>query len=161
MPFRHASNPRLILPGEAEWEDVYTHLKKTLGMPEDAPTPELPRPSQGSTLTITDHTNGVDDKSSEAKRKAPDADADVDMNGDDSAPSKRPHVDGKANGSANGSPPSAADAAQLHARTTAAYIPFLSTEDLLPPKMPSVQEMEQILLGLRKKALTEEYFGDS
>lgn len=62
------------------------------------------------------------------------------------------------NGTTNGT--STDDAALAHARTTAAYIPFLSPENLLPPKMPTREEMEAHLLGLRKKALVEEYFGD-
>ena len=45
------------------------------------------------------------------------------------------------------------------ARTAAAFIPFLTTEDLMPPKLPSRNEMEQVLLGLRKQALMSEYFG--
>lgn len=136
-------------------------------MPEDEPTPKLSRPLQGSTTTITDQTNGLDGQSPssdhpDSKRKAPAEDTDVDAGDADLVPPpKRPHVDGKANGSANGTAPSAADTALLHASTTAAYIPFLSPDDLLPPKMPSVQEMEQFLLSLRKKALVEEYFGDS
>lgn len=48
----------------------------------------------------------------------------------------------------------------MHAQAAAAYIPFLDAASLAPPKMPSRQEMEQVLLDLRKKALVEEYFGD-
>lgn len=51
------------------------------------------------------------------------------------------------------------DQAYLHAQAAASYIPFLTTESLLPPKMPTRQEMEQVLLALRKEALVEEYFG--
>jgi pre-mRNA-splicing factor ISY1 len=47
----------------------------------------------------------------------------------------------------------------VHAQAAAAYIPFLSAESLAPPKMPSRQEMESVLLDLRKKALVQEYFG--
>lgn len=130
-------------------------------MSEDEPIPKLPRPPQGSHVTITDQTNGIDGAPHpESKRKAPDGEADTDVSMEDPTPSKRPHVDGKANGNANGATAAPTDAALLHARTTAAYIPFLSTDDLLPPKMPTTQEMEQFLLELRKKALVEEYFGD-
>jgi pre-mRNA-splicing factor ISY1 len=51
------------------------------------------------------------------------------------------------------------DKARVHAQAAASYIPFLTTEDLLQPKMPTREEMEQVLLGLRKQALVEEYFG--
>jgi pre-mRNA-splicing factor ISY1 len=47
-----------------------------------------------------------------------------------------------------------------HARAAAAYIPFLSVESLLPPKMPTKGEMEGVLLELRKRALVDEYFGN-
>jgi len=52
-----------------------------------------------------------------------------------------------------------ADSALLHAQTAASFIPFLETQDLVTPKMPSPEEMESVLLQLRKKALVEEYFG--
>ena len=64
----------------------------------------------------------------------------------------------------NGPPDGSTDAqkqAYLHAQAAASYIPFLSPEDLLQPKMPTRQEMDQVLLELRKKALVEEYFGNS
>jgi pre-mRNA-splicing factor ISY1 len=51
------------------------------------------------------------------------------------------------------------DQAFVHAQLAASYIPFLSSELLMPPKMPTRAEMEQILLDLRKKALMDEYFG--
>jgi pre-mRNA-splicing factor ISY1 len=54
---------------------------------------------------------------------------------------------------------SEADQARVHAQAAASYIPFLTTEDLLPPKMPTREEMETVLLELRKQALVEEYFG--
>jgi pre-mRNA-splicing factor ISY1 len=52
-----------------------------------------------------------------------------------------------------------ADQARIHAQAAASYISFLTTEDLLPPKMPTREEMETVLLGLRKQALVDEYFG--
>ena len=52
------------------------------------------------------------------------------------------------------------DPVVAHAQAAAAYIPFLDADMLLPPKMPTRQEMEDVLLDLRKKALVEEYFGD-
>jgi pre-mRNA-splicing factor ISY1 len=48
----------------------------------------------------------------------------------------------------------------VHARAVATYIPFLSVESLLPPKIPTKEEMEGVLLELRKRALVEEYFGN-
>jgi pre-mRNA-splicing factor ISY1 len=52
------------------------------------------------------------------------------------------------------------DRAQANAKAAAAYIPFLTADNLLPPKLPSREELEKVLLDLRKKALVEEYFGN-
>ena len=41
----------------------------------------------------------------------------------------------------------------------APLIPVLSAADLAPPRLPTRQEMENVLLDLRKKALMEEYLG--
>lgn len=56
---------------------------------------------------------------------------------------------------------SAVDSARTNAQAAAFYIPFLDVEHLLPPALPSHEEMESILLELRKHALVEEYFGES
>lgn len=53
------------------------------------------------------------------------------------------------------------DSSRIHAQAAAAHISFLDVEHLLPPKLPSHDEMEGVLLALRKKALVEEYFGDA
>lgn len=52
------------------------------------------------------------------------------------------------------------DPAKAHAQAAAAYIPFLTADNLLPPKLPTREEMEKVLLALRKQALVEEYFGN-
>jgi pre-mRNA-splicing factor ISY1 len=90
-----------------------------------------------------------------AKRKSTDQDGDVDMPVADEDPSlSKPTV------SVTAAPlDPKADQARIHAQAAAAYIPFLTTEDLIPPKMPTREEMETVLLGLRKQALVEEYFG--
>jgi len=51
------------------------------------------------------------------------------------------------------------DSQHEHARAAAAFISFLALENLLPPKLPTREEMEGVLLNLRKQALVEEYFG--
>jgi pre-mRNA-splicing factor ISY1 len=61
---------------------------------------------------------------------------------------------------AKGQPQSEAEQTLVHVRAAASYIPFLSPEILLPPKLPTHGEMEAVLLALRKKALVAEYFGD-
>ena len=41
------------------------------------------------------------------------------------------------------------------------HIPFLTPEHLQPPKLPTKEEIDGVLLGLRKQALLEEYLGDT
>lgn len=94
----------------------------------------------------------------DTKRKAPDSD--VDMEDQQSDTTKR--VKGDASTERNGVPGDnepVQDHDLLGAQAAAAFIPFLSPQDLLPPKLPSKEELEGVLLGLRKKALVEEYFG--
>jgi pre-mRNA-splicing factor ISY1 len=101
------------------------------------------------------HTTGPDQPS--AKRKAPDDDPDnSDTIAVDADDPKRAKI-----GKADDATPAANDAISPDdaARAAAAFIPFLTSEDLLPPKLPSRDEIEAVLLGLRKQALMSEYFG--
>lgn len=41
------------------------------------------------------------------------------------------------------------------------HIPFLTPEHLQPPKMPTKEELDRVLLDLRKQALMEEYLADT
>jgi len=52
------------------------------------------------------------------------------------------------------------DTALEHARVVISHVTFLDPVSLVPPKLPTREEMETILLDLCKKALVEEYFGD-
>lgn len=92
-----------------------------------------------------------------AKRKAPDddgdgANSDV-MDTDEGKRVKTSTVDDTTHASKNALSPGDA------ARVAAAFIPFLTSEDLMPPKLPNRDEMEGVLLRLRKQALMSEYFG--
>ncbi|KAH9045937.1 pre-mRNA-splicing factor ISY1 [Lactarius hengduanensis] len=129
---------------QAGWEEAHTHLRA--GAPSSNATPSDNPPSAAP----------------DSKRKARD-------DGGDGTPV--PESDGElAKRSKPGSlvPPPPPDATQAdvaattlaHARAAAAQIPFLSVESLLPPKMPTKEEMEGVLLELRKRALVEEYFGN-
>ena len=61
----------------------------------------------------------------------------------------------------NGPTKAAADQAYIHAQAAASHISFLRPElDLLPPVMPTREEMDEVILAQRKKVLVEEYFGD-
>lgn len=140
-----------------DWEEAYSNLKAALGFPADSPTPKIPRPNNEPT---TSTINSI--PSAPGKRKA-DQDSDVKMSdATEKAPSKRskkkvppPAKDVKTPESDESSDPQVA-----HARAAAAFIPFLAPENLLAPKMPTREEMEGVLLTLRKQALVEEYFGN-
>ncbi|KII91863.1 hypothetical protein PLICRDRAFT_136384 [Plicaturopsis crispa FD-325 SS-3] len=141
---------------EEEWEEAYANLRSILGISDDHPTPKMPRRENDAAPLPSQPS---DPSAPHAKRKAPDGDGDVDMP-DESA--KRSKAQDAATPAAPTAPKGDADAA-LHlerARAAAAYISFLEPENLLPPKLPTREEMEGVLLGLRKRALVEEYFGD-
>jgi pre-mRNA-splicing factor ISY1 len=74
-------------------------------------------------------------------------------------PSKRPKTV-LAKSQANGQTSPSSDLATMHAKAAAAYIPFLTKEMLMPPKLPTRDEMENVILDLRKRALVDQYFGD-
>jgi pre-mRNA-splicing factor ISY1 len=155
LPY-HLSFIRLTLT--PDWEEACLNLREALGLPEDTPTPKIPRPT-ATTQVVESNSNRPPPPSS--KRKAASQSEDVAMDSvtvDDSKKAKTVS-DGTA-GKTVAEPP-AADASRLHAQAAAAYIPFLDVEHLLPPKLPTHSEMEGVLLALRKKALVEEYFGDA
>lgn len=142
------------------WEEAHAHIREVLGLPDDTPVPKFPRGAAAPSSNIPPSDNPPP-AAPDGKRKAPDGGRDG---------TQVPESDGEvAKRSKPGSlvppPPDAthADAAATtlaHARAAAAHIPFLSVESLLPPKMPTKEEMEGVLLELRKRALVEEYFGN-
>lgn len=97
--------------------------------------------------------NGLD-----TKRKAPDSDVNMEDEQDETAKRVKTNASTERNDIPS-SEPSAQDHDLLGAQAAAAFIPFLSPQDLLPPKLPSKEDLEGVLLSLRKKALVEEYFG--
>ncbi|KIM41213.1 hypothetical protein M413DRAFT_445260 [Hebeloma cylindrosporum] len=143
---------------EEDWEEACINLRGALGLPEDTSTPKIPRPT--ATTQVIESNSSRPPPSS--KRKAPSQNEDVAMDSVTVDDSKKAKIvpDGTAAGKTVAVPP-AADASRLHAQAAAAYIPFLDVEHLLPPKLPTHNEMEGVLLALRKKALVEEYFGDA
>lgn len=136
----------------ADWDEAFLALREAQGLPPDTPAPKIPRPEP--TLQVTSTTAG---QLPSSKRKAASGDEDIEMDsGGDENKRSRTAVVLKTD-----SAPEPSDATRIHAQAAAAYIPFLDVEDLLPPKLPSHEEMEGVLLALRKKALVEEYFGDA
>ncbi|KAH7908540.1 Isy1-like splicing factor [Hygrophoropsis aurantiaca] len=147
---------------ENEWEQAHTRLRETLGLPTDEPVPPMPTGRNASSPSNGAGTvDGI--APSTAKRKASDQDGDVEMT-DASTPAdatKRSKSDTHSSKKDTTGESIGIPQAQIqHAQTASAYISFLSPEDLLPPKLPTRQEMEAILLNLRKQALVQEYFGD-
>ncbi|KZT26105.1 Isy1-like splicing factor [Neolentinus lepideus HHB14362 ss-1] len=134
---------------QEEWEEAYQNLRGTLGLPTDAPIPPLPRPTP-QTVSIN-ITASDEPPSGGTKRKDPEAgEEDVEI-----ADGKRSKTDQTTVDKPD--PASPDDKARL--QTAVSYIPFLSPEHLLPPKLPGRAEMEAILLDVRKRAVLEEYFG--
>lgn len=135
------------LPVHAEWQQAYTTLREILGLPEDDVSFVIPNYSDAHGSSPTPPTI------QHSKRKADAEDAEDAGSPDATLNGKRSKSD---SASATQKPP---DQALVHAQAAASYIPFLSAESLVPPKLPTRVEMEQVLLGLKKQALVEEYFG--
>lgn len=146
-----------------EWEEAYNNLRETLGLPLDEPIPKMPRRDLVSTTQLASFDSNT--LVGDTKRKAPDDDDDDSTSAtvaevDHSKRSKNDAIPPptNVNGTTNGQLDT--DTVTKAASAVAAFIPFLTPDDLLPPKLPSKQEMEDVLLKLRKKALVEEYFGE-
>ncbi|KZP10627.1 Isy1-domain-containing protein [Athelia psychrophila] len=166
---------------DEDWEEAYSNLKAAIGLPTSHPTPPIPRPSQAITASMDSMTINAPNQ---AKRKIADEDEEMPL-----APEAEAAAPSKSKGKAKAKPKSKskkskteapaeeapaaaapvtsdtdakedADPQVIHARAAAAYIPFLTPADLLPPVLPTREEMEGVLLGLRKRALVEEYFGE-
>ena len=143
-----------------EWNEAYENLRETLGLPADEPIPKIPR-SNVSRPSQTLPPSDPPPLSSDAKRKAPSDDNDEQDDNQNSDAAKRSKTDAIV--PSTGAERQTADPTDVlaaHARAAAAYIQFLEPENLLPPKMPSKEEMEGVLLELRKRALVDEYFGN-
>ncbi|KAH7928977.1 pre-mRNA-splicing factor ISY1 [Leucogyrophana mollusca] len=146
---------------EEEWKDAYANLRETLNLPADEPIPPMPRAGGTSSKPSL---AGVPPAASAATAKRKASDQDVDManaEADSTEPTKRSKSDSRPTGNGAAGEPTSVSHSQIeHAQAAAAYIPFLSPENLLPPRLPSREEMEGVLLNLRKQALVQEYFGD-
>ncbi|KAF8345687.1 Isy1-like splicing factor [Amanita rubescens] len=138
---------------DEDWDEAHSNLTAILHFTPNDPT-QLLRPGSEANLPNGEPNTGSVNLNTKRK-SSEDDEADMPVDGDEA---KRAKVDGTVI-----SAPSLAlekDSVLAHARATAAYIPFLTPEHVVPPKLPTRQEMESILLELRKKALVDEYFGD-
>jgi pre-mRNA-splicing factor ISY1 len=149
---------RLFTKLRAEWEEAHAHLREVLGLPsDDSSIPPIPRGTSATSSSISS-SEKPPLALSDGKRKASDEDS-TPAPQSDSEVVKRSKPDASVP-TPSAVQPDAAATALSHARAAAAYIPFLSVESLLPPKMPTKEEMEGVLLELRKRMLVEEYFGN-
>jgi pre-mRNA-splicing factor ISY1 len=146
----------LLFPFLLEWEEAYSNVREALGLES---IPKIPHSKPTTTIPLSSLPSPP---IAHSKRKAADQpDGDIDMPvAETTDTAKRPkHLpDADALNTTNGVDKT--DVALQHAQAAAAYISFLQPDDLLPPKMPTRQEMEGVLLELRKKALVAEYFGE-
>lgn len=150
-----------------EWEEQVAHTASTLSIQE---TPEIPYPiPQASSSTSVAPTAPAGEtvtetgtKSKKTKRSKKD-DADVD---EEQANKKAKTSDDVVMDEADATPASSApDTAAMHeaamkataATIAASYLGVLNVEHLQTPTLPDAQQMAQILLDVRKKALMEEY----
>ncbi|KAG8216201.1 Isy1-like splicing factor [Butyriboletus roseoflavus] len=145
---------------EEEWREAQLRVREVLEIPEDDPIPDLPRGPGRSTAVTPSDSSPADAPSSTngGKRKA---DGDVSMANEDDPPPENTKRSKTDLAQQSVVPTPAPNSMQAHAHLAASYISFLSPEDLLPPKIPTREEMEGVLLKLQKEALVNEYFGDS
>ncbi len=138
------------------WEEAWMSLREVLGLSSHASSPEIPRTTTNQLIQPS-----LDLPSSSTKRKADhNEDVVVDSGGEDI---KRPKITSTipavTRTPSETSPDP--DIVMAHAQAAAAQIPFLDVQHLLSPKLPSHEELEAILLAVRKRMLVEEYFGDT
>ncbi|KAJ8595306.1 Isy1-domain-containing protein [Rhizopogon salebrosus TDB-379] len=150
---------------EEEWRDEYTNIREILNLPLDDPIPKMPRGPSAHSSPLPSNGHSPPQPPVTSKRKAQEEDTEMDtVNVESTAPeqAKRPRkvgADGAAKSNviqSNGD----ADSIRAHASAAATYLGFLSPEDLMPPTLPTREELEGVLLALRKQALVEEYFGE-
>lgn len=138
-----------------DWEEAWNNVRETLGLVPDESVPPIP----GQASTQPSHAQPQPSQAA-AKRKTADDGSDIEVDGNPRDESKRSKTEGDTASSITQTSGSTTDSVLQHAQTAASFIPFLKAEHLQPPKMPSREEMETVLLQLRKKALVEEYFGE-
>ena len=140
-------------------------------MPLTDAIPYIPRGE--SSISPPDYSSSGSSSASNAKRKASQG-GDVDPHGTNKVTDEHEQVlkRSKTDIDSNNTTPSEATPAGLlqgsqsltaqlttHAQIAASFIPFLSPEALMPPTLPPKEDMEEVLLRLRKEALVQEFFG--
>ncbi|EDR00066.1 uncharacterized protein LACBIDRAFT_180818 [Laccaria bicolor S238N-H82] len=139
---------------EDDWTKACINIREALALPPDSSLPPLPRNSDNHPSLSQAHPPPA----VTSKRKTTGEDEDVEMGAVEEDAKRAKTVSSLSTNMIDTA--SEADTARRHAQMAASHIDFLDTEHLLPPSLPTHQEMENVLLSLRKKALVEEYFGD-
>ena len=119
-------------PLDVEYKEACSAIRTTLGLDEDTPMPPL-RPWVPEEPKAPAPKAKTKGRPTKKKRQAKGEDADDKMDEDPKLP-----------------------LADINR-----HIPFLNPEHLQPPKMPTKEEIDGVLLGLRKQVLLEEYLGDT
>jgi pre-mRNA-splicing factor ISY1 len=119
-------------PLDAEYEEACSAIRTALGLGEGAPMPPL-RPWVSEEAKAPAPKAKPKGKQTKKKRQVKGGDAGDKMDEDPKLP-----------------------LADINR-----HIPFLIPEHLQPPKLPTKEELDGVLLGLRKQALLEEYLGDT
>lgn len=143
-----------LLVRAPEWEDAYATLREVLQLPLSDEPPSIPRPDPvplSALVALSISGDGLNEKR-KISDEAPSQGEDTEMA--DGSPSKRP----KSSEDQQQPPPDSSSQEASHS-THLPLLSILSAEDLAPPKMPTREEMEEVLLALRKRALLEEYLG--
>ena len=128
-----------------DWDNACSRLVDLLELPEDATVPPFPKANVPATATSS--TNAQ-------KRKATDDDVEMTETSTESESDKRTKVDGQgaeAGSESNGNT-DASTAAAL-----ASFFGVLDQASMEPPKQPTKEELEVILLDVRKRSLLAEY----
>lgn len=117
---------------DVEYEEACSAVRTALGLGEDTPMPPL-RPWIQEEPKASASKAKTKGRPTKKKKQAKGGDADDKMDEDPKLP-----------------------LADINR-----HIPFLNPEHLQPPKMPTKEELDRVLLGLRKQVLLEEYLGDT
>jgi len=145
---------------EEDWQEAYTNVREALHLSKDDVIPRIqPSYPVPTAPPLSEPPPAV---SSEQKAESKGIENDVEMAGPEGEEAAKKT---SGDGNKDGPRPAATTAMNLdtvleHARVVVSHVTFLDPASLVPPKLPTREEMESILLDLRKKALVEEYFGD-
>jgi pre-mRNA-splicing factor ISY1 len=127
------------IPYVLDWDKACSALANVLELPEDTALPAFPK-AQASAKS------GLESTTSATKRKAPDGD--VEMIDNDSTEKRTKSSEGE-DGTANNEGPSAA--------ALASFFGVLDQDSMQPPVQPTKEELEKILLDVRKRSLLAQY----